>query len=60
MITQHPTPPNKWLYKDEFGQRHFFNIVSRPDGTPPWAECTNEEKEQWESLHPQTEPDEEV
>lgn len=54
--TQYPTPPNEWLYQDQpDGSRIFTDYVILGKEAQPWAECTNEEKEQWEKDHPQPE-----
>lgn len=53
-ITQYPTPPNEWLHdgaKDH--TRIFTDYIIRPDYAHAWAECTTEEKEQWEAEHPE-------
>ena len=54
---QTPTPPNEWLYKDEESERLFRKEVILPDAVSFWAECTNEEKEQWEHEHPTPQPE---
>lgn len=55
---QRPTPPNEWLYEDRGADnRYFTTIVYLGKNAEPWAECTNEEKEQWEREHPQPEPE---
>lgn len=56
---QRPTSPNEWLYKDiDENDRLFVKVVTLPDGVALWAECTNEEKKEWEREHPQPEPPE--
>jgi len=57
-ITQYPTPPNEWLYKDENENRLFSDYVIRPTDSEPWNECTNADKEEWEKSHPQPQPEE--
>lgn len=58
-IIQRPTPPNEWLYKDiSENERWFSDEICRPVGSEPWMECTNAEKEQWESEHQPEEPEE--
>ena len=52
---QRPTAGFDWLYKDDGNNRIFAKEVILPDGVPMWAECTNEEKEQWDAEHPQPE-----
>lgn len=48
----------KWLYKDlSETERVFIDYVYLGDGVEPWHECTNEEKESWESLNPPPEPE---
>lgn len=50
----------KWLYQDQDENiRTFTTIVLLGKDAEPWAECTNEEKEQWEEEHrpPQPEPE---
>lgn len=52
------TPPNEWLHDGEQDYtRIFTDYIIRPDTAPAWAECTNEEKEEWEAEHPQPEPE---
>lgn len=51
-----------WLYQDQSeNYRYFTKEIYLPDDAEPWAECTNEEKEQWEEEHrpPQPEPEDE-
>jgi len=51
-MKQIPTPPNDWLYKDiSENERWFSDEICRPKDSEPWLECTNSEKEQWESEH---------
>ena len=52
---QRVTQPDNWL-TDWNGQ--FVKVIHLPIGEA-WAECTNEEKEEWEREHPQPEPPEE-
>ena len=55
-ITQRPTPPNEWLHNEAPDHtRIFTDYIIRNENTPAWAECTTEEKEQWEREHPQPE-----
>lgn len=57
---QRPTPPNEWLYEDRGeNDRYFTTIVFLGKNAQPWAECTNDEKEEWEREHPQPEPESE-
>ena len=49
---QIPTPPNAWLYQDRGeNERYFTTLVYLGKHEPKWAECTNEEKEDWEREH---------
>lgn len=58
-IVQRPTPPNEWLHNGAPDYtRIFTDYIIRPESAPEWAECTNEEKEEWEREHPQPEPPE--
>ena len=58
MIEQRPTEGYDWLYEDrEEDNRYFTDVVYRPEGTTPWPECTDKEREQWEHDHPQPEPE---
>jgi len=59
---QTPTPPNEWLYQDyteeDVVKRDFKPFVYLGKNAEPWAECTNEEKVQWEEEHkPEPEPE---
>lgn len=56
MKVQRPQNEQDWLYKDVNDDRWFTKEVVLNDNAEPWAECTNEEKEQWEHDHPQPEP----
>lgn len=52
-IKQVPTPPNEWLHNGaEDYTRIFADYILIDDSLPAWAECTTEEKEQWETDHP--------
>lgn len=56
---QRPTPPNEWLYEDRGeNNRYFTKVVFLGKHAEPWAECTNEEKEQWEHDHQPEQPEE--
>lgn len=56
---QVPTPPNEWLHDGAPDwTRYFTTIVYLGKDAEPWAECTNEEKEEWEREHPAPEPPE--
>lgn len=60
MIEQRPTEGYDWLYEDRGeNNRYFTDVVYRPEGTNPWPECTQAEREQWEEEHrpPQPEPE---
>jgi hypothetical protein len=57
-IIQRPTPPCEWLYKDiSEEERWFSDEICRPIGSEPWLECTQAEREKWESEH-KPEPEE--
>lgn len=58
MRRQTPSVEGNWLYKDQMNERIFSKEIYLPDGTEPWAECTDEEKIKWEEEHPQPEPPE--
>ena len=49
----------KWLYQDRGeNDKYFTTIVYLGKDEDPWAECTNEEKEQWIEEHkPEQEPE---
>ena len=52
---QTPTPPNEWCYQDQGENfRYFTKRVLLGKNEQPWAECTTEEKVQWEDAN--TEP----
>lgn len=58
---QYPSNPSNWLYKDyEGGERQFTKYVRLGKNAKLWAECTQEEKDQWEREHPEPEPEPEV
>ena len=45
---QRPSVEGNWLYQDRGeNDRYFTTIVYLGKHEPEWAECTNEEKEQW-------------
>lgn len=53
---QRPSVEGNWLYQDRGeNDRYFTTIVYLGKHEPAWAECTNEEKEEWEREHPQPE-----
>lgn len=58
---QTPNNPDNWLHdsKEDY-TRYFTKLVYLGVNAPEWAECTNEDKEQWEREHPQPEPTEEA
>lgn len=58
--TQTPTAPNEWIYQDREEDRYFTTFVHLGKEEPEWAECTNEEKLEWEEAHKPEEPIEEV
>lgn len=53
MITQKPTEPNTWLYKDiEDGERLWAReVVLANEQTERWKEATEEEYEAWQKEH---------
>lgn len=54
---QEPSRPENWLHDNaQDYTRIFSKLVYLGIDAEPWAECTNEEKEEWESEHPQPEP----
>jgi hypothetical protein len=53
---QTPTAPNEWLYEEVEGKSNFVKSVYLGKHAEPWAECTNEEKVQWEKAHKLEEP----
>lgn len=57
---QRPTEGYDWLYQDRGeNDRYFTTIVYLGKHEQEWPECTNEEKEAWESEH-KPEPEESV
>ena len=55
---QTPSVESNWLYQDRGeNDRYFTKKVILGKNEPEWAECTNEEKEQWEKEHSQPEPE---
>lgn len=55
---QKPSNPDNWLHNEaEDYTRIFSKLVYLGKDAPLWAECTNEEKEQWEQEHPAPEVD---
>lgn len=42
-----------WLYQDEGEMRYFYSSVTlaKPENMKDFMECTQSEKEQWESLN---------
>lgn len=56
---QTPSQPDNWLHDGaQDYTRIFSKLVYLGKDAEPWAECTTEEKEQWEREHPQPEPPE--
>ena len=56
---QEPSNPNNWLYRDfTENDRCFSKLVYLGINDTEWPECTDEEKQIWESEHPQPEPEE--
>ena len=59
-IRQYPIPPNTWLHDGaEDYTRFFTDYIIRPESTEPWAECTDEKRQEWEKNHPYPEEKEE-
>lgn len=55
---QEPSSPDNWLHDDaQDYTRIFSKLVYLGKDAEPWAECTNEGKEEWEREHPQPEPE---
>jgi len=54
---QVPTTADNWLYQDQEETREFRKLIFLGKDAQEWAECTNEEKEEWEAAHPQPIPD---
>lgn len=53
---QTPSTPDNWLHDEAQDYRRVFSkLIYLGKEAQPWAECTNEEKEQWEKDHPQPE-----
>lgn len=49
---QTPSVEGNWLYQDRGeSDRYFTKKVILGKREPEWAECTNEEKEEWEREH---------
>ena len=59
MIVQRPSEGYDWLYEDRADDdRYFTTVVYRPEGTDPWLECTDADKQAWEDEHrPTPEPE---
>lgn len=58
---QTPSVDGNWLYQDRGeNDRYFTKKVILGKHEPEWAECTNEEKEQWEHDHQQDNQPEEA
>lgn len=53
---QTPKNPDNWLTDNAEENRQFVKVIHLPIGEE-WAECTNEEKEQWEHDHQQPAPE---
>lgn len=47
---QRVSQPNNWLHNGSEVDRTFGKVAYLPDGVY-WAECTSEEKEDWEREH---------
>ena len=51
-MTQYPTPPNDWLYRNEQdGSVTFTDYVIRNEETPAWLECTDSWRKQTEPFN---------
>ena len=61
MIVQRPSEGYDWLFEDRADDdRYFTTVVYRPEGTDPWLECTDADKQAWEDEHrPEPTPDHE-
>ena len=60
-MIQRPKINGNWLYEDRGeNDRYFTTIVALANGAQEWAECTNEEKEQWEHDHQPEQPEQEA
>ena len=54
MRKQEPKEQDNWLYRDlTESERVFTKVVYLGINDTEWAECTDAEKAQWESEHPQ-------
>ena len=53
---QKVSQPDKWLYIENNGYRHFYKAISMPKWCSLLPECTNEEKLAWEEAHKPEEP----
>ena len=55
---QEPSKQDNWLHDSAPDYTRIFSkLVYLGKDAEPWAECTNEEKEEWEREHPQPEPE---
>ncbi len=55
---QIPTSHDNWLFQDfSENERVFSKEVFLADNAEEWAECTNEEKEEWERQHQPEQPE---
>lgn len=58
MIVQRPSEGYDWLYEDRADDdRYFTTVVYRPEGTDPWQECSDADKQAWEEAHKPAEPE---
>lgn len=59
MRKQEPKNSNNWLFRDlAEDNRVFSKVVYLGKNDTEWDECTNEEKQAWETEHPVPEPEE--
>jgi hypothetical protein len=57
--TQRPAEGYDWLYQDRGeNDRYFTDMVILGKHEPEWAQCTQEEREQWEHDHQPEQPEE--
>ena len=58
MIVQRPSEGYDWLYEDRADDdRYFTTVVYRPEGTDPWLECSDADKQAWEEAHKPAKPE---
>ncbi len=57
MRKQEPINPDNWLYQDwDANTRIFTKYAYLGKNDTEWPECTDAEKQYWESKHPEPEP----